>query len=591
MKPENFVLIGRYLMDKPDATQRELAVATKLSLGLVNSTIKAGIASGALEQKNSRELTLTESGAKKLDAYKVKNAIILAAGFGLRCVPLTYETPKGLLEVYGVPMIERQIEQLHEKGITEIIIVVGYKKESFDYLIDKYGVKLVFNPEYATKNNLSSLYCARQWLDSTYVMYGDNWIESNIFNAYEPKSWYSTPFAGGKTVEWCVTTSASDRIEKVITGGEDAWVMVGPSYFSSSFSALYKKHMEECVNRAGTEDYYYEQVFLENLSTMQIYANRQAGNVYEFDNLEELRMFDPSYNEASNSEVMQVIAKILKCTEAEVQIIRHIKEGLSNNSFVFSYDGTKYVMRVPGAGVDMANDRAKEVEVYGKVAPLGICDDLIYIDANPGYKITKYLEKARVCDPYNPSDVKICMKKLREFHELKLECNHTYDLFDRIEYYESLWHTPKSLFRDYEQTKANIMKLRKYIESVPKDWCITMIDSNHNNMLMEETEDGVRVRLIDWEYASMQDPHVDIAAFVNFANYNREQVEALIDAYFVEGCPSETRRKIYAYIAVYGLGMSTWAEYKSQVGVEFGEFILQNYRLVKDYYRIFNESI
>ena len=590
MKPENFVLIGRYLMDKPDATQRELAVATKLSLGLVNSTIKAGIASGELEQKNSRELTLTESGVKKLDAFKVKNAIILAAGFGLRCVPLTYETPKGLLEVYGVPMIERQIEQLHEKGITEIIIVVGYKKESFDYLIDKYGVKLVFNPEYATKNNLSSLHCARQWLDSSYVLYGDNWIENNIFNAYEPRSWYSTPFAGGKTVEWCITTSASDKIEKVELGGEDSWVMVGPAYFSSAFSEIYKKHMEEYQKRPGTEDYYYEQVFIDRLGTLQIYANRQAGNVYEFDNLEELRMFDPSYSNASNNKIMQAIAGVLKCAESEIKIIKHIKEGLSNDLFVFSYNDAKYVMRVPGAGIDMINDRAREVEVYEKIVPHGICDDLVYIDSNPGYKITKYIENARTCDPFNESDVKASIKKLREFHELKLECNYTFDLFERIEYYENLWHTPKSLFKDYEQTKANIMKLRKYIESVPKDWSITHGDFNPANILMEETDGATRVRLIDWEYAGMSDPHIDIVGFVYLAGYNREQIETVIDLYFTEGCPAETRKKIYAYVAIYALWTTVWAEYKRQVGVEFGDFILRQYRLAKDYYRIFNEA-
>ena len=598
VKPENFVLISRYLLEKPEATQRELAVTTKLSLGLVNSTIKEGLATGYLKQKNGRELIIEEEGLKTLEDYKVKSAVILAAGFGSRCVPLTYETPKGLLEVYGQPMIERQIEQLHEKGIKKIIIVVGYKKESFDYLIDKYGVKLVFNPEYATKNNLSSLYCVRQWLDSSYVLMSDFWIEKNIFNTYEPRSWYSTIFAEGNTNEWCIRTSTSDKIEKVEIGGEDSWVLIGPAYFSKSFSEMFCKYLAEYFVRPGTEDFYWEHILKEKLSTLPIYSNRQAGNVYEFENLEELRQFDPSYLRASNSSIMQEIAKILGSEESEIDNIKPLKVGMTNHSFTFSRAGTHYIMRVPGEGTDMMINREHEYEIYQLIAPLGLSDDVVHIDPKTGYKITKLIENARVCDPLNASDVKACMKKLKQFHNMKLECNHTFDIFERIEYYESLWHTRNSNFRDYEETKSNVMKLRKFIESAPRNWSLTHIDAVADNFIFEETDEGTKIRLIDWEYSGMQDQHVDIAMFAVYSMYDREHVEALIDSYFEaendgteepSPCPPEVRKKIYAYIAMCGLLWSNWCEYKNHMGVEFGEYSLCQYRYAKDYYRIFNE--
>ena len=131
MKPENFVIICRQLIKNPQATQRKLAAGSELSLGLVNEIIKECIADEYFEYDEDRNLLLTDTGKALLEKFRVKNAIILAAGFGSRFVPLTYETPKGLLKVYGQPMIERQIEQLLEKGITEIIIVVGYMKENF----------------------------------------------------------------------------------------------------------------------------------------------------------------------------------------------------------------------------------------------------------------------------------------------------------------------------------------------------------------------------------------------------------------------------------------------------------------------------
>ena len=102
-------------------------------------------------------------------AYKVDNAIIMAAGTASRFAPLSFEKPKALIEVRGEVLIERQIKQLFATGINEIVIIVGYKKEQFDYLIDKYGVKLVENKDYLTRNNNASIYYAKQYLKNTYV--------------------------------------------------------------------------------------------------------------------------------------------------------------------------------------------------------------------------------------------------------------------------------------------------------------------------------------------------------------------------------------------------------------------------------------
>ena len=95
---------------------------------------------------------------------KVDNAIILAAGTASRFAPLSQERPKALIEVRGEVLMERQIRQLREAGIQEIVIVVGYRKEDFSYLTEKYGVKLVENPEYLTRNNHSSIYAVKDCL-------------------------------------------------------------------------------------------------------------------------------------------------------------------------------------------------------------------------------------------------------------------------------------------------------------------------------------------------------------------------------------------------------------------------------------------
>ena len=142
---------------KGKLTQRDLAKEAGISLGKANKLIVQCRERGLLVDDARLGYVLTEQGLSYLAPYKVEKAVILAAGFGSRFVPLTYETPKGLLKVFGEPMIERQIKQLHEAGITDISIMVGYLKEKFEYLTDLYGVKLIYNPEYSTRNTISTV--------------------------------------------------------------------------------------------------------------------------------------------------------------------------------------------------------------------------------------------------------------------------------------------------------------------------------------------------------------------------------------------------------------------------------------------------
>ena len=148
----------------PEASQRQVTTKTGLSLGSVNKAIReledAGLA---------QDGCLTPEGFEALHPYKVENAIILAAGLSSRFAPISYEKPKGLLRVRGEVLIERQIRQLQEVGISNITIVVGYKKEYFFYLESKFGVSIVVNSEYAEKNNNASLYLVRDRLSNTYV--------------------------------------------------------------------------------------------------------------------------------------------------------------------------------------------------------------------------------------------------------------------------------------------------------------------------------------------------------------------------------------------------------------------------------------
>ena len=171
------------LRQTPGISQRDIANASDLSLGTVNAAMKAVTEAGLVQNGK-----LTDAGLQALAPHKVENAIIMAAGLSSRFAPISYEKPKGLLKVRGEVLIERQIEQLLEAGITDITVVVGYKKEYFFYLRQKYGVAIVNNDEYASRNNNGSLYRVREKLGNTYVCSSDDYFTENPFEPYVYKA-------------------------------------------------------------------------------------------------------------------------------------------------------------------------------------------------------------------------------------------------------------------------------------------------------------------------------------------------------------------------------------------------------------------
>ena len=223
---QRLVLICRELYEQPAQSQRDLAKKLSLSLGTINTTMAKALDLGYIT-KEDYGYPLTQKGLDFLENYRVDAALFLAAGFGSRFVPLTYETPKGLLKVFGERMIERQIQQLHAVGITDITIAVGYLKEKFEYLIDAYGVKLLYNPEYATKNTLATLWNARSAIEgkNVYILSCDNWMRENMYHTYEPTSWYSASYMEGTTEEWCLSTTKKGRICDIQIGGMALYIL------------------------------------------------------------------------------------------------------------------------------------------------------------------------------------------------------------------------------------------------------------------------------------------------------------------------------------------------------------------------------
>lgn len=571
-------------MEQADITQRQLAQQLGLSLGTVNHLIREAVQEGYISPGGSKgQWQVTEAGLKFMEQFKVDGALIIAAGFGSRFVPLTFEMPKGLLEVFGERMIERQIKQLHEAGITDITIMVGYLKEKFDYLIDKYGVKLIFNPEYADKNTIATVHHARRVMAgrNMYLLPSDNWLRNNMYHAYECCSWYSAVYMEGETSEWCLDYNKKGRITGVTIGGADSWVMYGPAFFSKNDSAAFLKLIEDYYHRPGTDMMHWEQVIMENCDAFPFYVNLQPQDqVYEFENLEELRVFDPKYQNHSDNKAMELVSNVFHVEESKIQDIRCLKSGMTNNSFLFTVEGVHYICRIPGPGTELLLNRHEEKAVYDAVAPLNISDRLIYFDADTGYKITRFYDGSRNSDASDWNDVKACMALLRTLHHTGVRVEHCFDIRRRIAKYEKLCHD--ILFEDYREVRGKMNRILDKLDALNRPKVLAHIDSVADNFLF--LPDG-RVKLIDWEYAGMCDGLIDPAMGGIYARYNEEEMDRLL-AVYLEREPSEEERLVYdSYVALGGFLWALWAVYKESLGDELGDYTLNMYRYAKTYYK------
>ena len=276
--------------------------------------------------------------------YKVDNAVIMAAGTASRFAPISYERPKALIEVKGEILIERQIRQLKEAGIPEIIVVTGYKKEQFEYLKDKFGVKIVENNEFLTRNNNGSIYAVRDYLRNTYICSSDNYFSENPFEREVDDGYYAAVYADGETKEWCLTEDAEGYIDSVTVGGSNAWFMLGHVFWTEEFSREFVKLLEEIYDLPETVGLLWESIYMKHLDRFKLKIRKYPDDViFEFDTLDELREFDTNYVDDTRSEILKSVAAKLGCKERDIVNVTACKSADNSASGMnFTVFGERY---------------------------------------------------------------------------------------------------------------------------------------------------------------------------------------------------------------------------------------------------------
>lgn len=262
---------------------------------------------------------------------------------------------------------------------------------------------------------------------------------------------------------------------------------------------------------------------------------------------------------------------------------------MTNSSKLIELDGHKYILRIAGKGTEKLINRKEEKEVYETIKNLHISDEVLYFDEETGTKITRYIENGHTCNNKNNEEMLRCIAVVKKLHKSKLTVNHEFDLYEKIKYYQNLMFSTtneaKSKYEDYDEVFEDTMTALKINDIYTKEYCLCHIDPNQDNFVITKND----VRLIDWEYAAMQDSLLDVAMFCIYAMYNKKQIDNYINLWFKDEAKPNKRTiaRIYCYIAAAGLLWSNWCEYKNHLGQEFGGvYELSQYNYAKKYSKL-----
>lgn len=289
-------------------------------------------------------------------SYQVDNAVIMAAGTSSRFAPLSYEKPKALIEVKGEILIERQLRQLQEAGICQVLLVVGYQKEQFAYLKKKFDVILIENKDYLFRNNHASIYAVKNYLKNTYICSADNYFTENPFEREVSDAYYAAVYADGETNEWCMEEDSDGNISQITIGGKNAWYMLGHAFWNEKFSRKFIEILEKVYRLPETSGLLWESIYASHLDELKLKIRKYPKDfIFEFDTLDELRTFDSSYIHDTRSNLLKTAARELQCREADITSIQALKssdnaaEGFSfwagKMQYVYSYK-TQMIRRI-----------------------------------------------------------------------------------------------------------------------------------------------------------------------------------------------------------------------------------------------------
>ena len=500
---------------------------------------------------------------------KVKKALVLAGGMGTRLRPLSLTTPKPLLEIKGVPIVESIIRTLIIKGIEEIYLVIGYGKEKFNYLKEKYQeVEFIYNKDYATRDTMSALYAARNVLNDHFIIIdGDLYVGNrNVINTKIDKSHYLYRPLELQNDEWGFHLDfLTNNVLEVRKPNELVYLnnkLYGVSFWLKDDLAVLLAEIKDKYNDPAYVDKTYDEVINNILDKITLgVVEIPDKQLFEIKVLEELLEVDDSYVMFKS---IDLLCKVLKIEKDDItKIYDSPGRSLNNQNYVVEVGNKKYLLRIPGKGTELFNDRKAEREAYLQLKDQDLAEEAYFIDPISGIKISRFYDESRILDVNNEDELKALMKKLKKLHEGSFKFNHD-DVFDRMRRYDSYVASVrgrKYYTNEFKEIHREILKIEETFKDNFEQAPIHA-DLSPNNVLI--TKEG-KVVLIDLEFVSMGDPYTDLANFSHDANYSSLETIKLLELYLDRKPKDNEIYKLLLLCSAVSVMWYIWAVYKMSV--------------------------
>lgn len=508
--------------------------------------------------------------SQELEEYKVDNAVILAAGVTKETI---YAPPKGLFLIDGVPIIERQICQLREAGIDEIYIVVGYKKEMYFYLEEKYGVHLIGNPR-LDKNNIYSLYLARKYLKNTYVCACDYYFRENPFSLFEYRSYHVTTYLTDAHRKFVVKTNHKGRIIDIIAGASEGECIHGVAFFDHEFSASLVRFLEAEIDNYRVAPLFWQEFVARHTDDLDLYTRHlDASEAMEFDDLRALRSMSILFVDSVSTQIVKNICEQIGCTPKDISYVDILDAGHSNITFKVVAAGKDYVYRYPGVSGKNIVSRERETFSNKLGKKLGIDNTLIFIDSS-GHKLSDFVPNAHPLDPKKQSEIGALARLVRKLHEYEVTAEeiekYSFDPLKEADRLLTLSCANKdNLFEIFRDVREAVYKISAALDKDHFKKAVCHCNLNSNNCLITDHS----FDLIDWEFSGYCDIAYDFP-FLGDYDFREEDLFAYLTDYYGRKPTDDEYRHWLCYRAVHYWYYTCWAIYKESVNEDCGNLLL-----------------
>ncbi len=611
------------LSKEPEISQRDIAKVCKISIGKVNYSVNELSQEGYIETEKvgkSFRYLLTEKGKnyliKELEHFQdtkvsinhkenktITQAVILAAG-----KREYFDRPAGLLEIHETTLIERTVRILEENGINKIVIVTGYRKErieEFEGLKGKENIILTENPRFLWTGSMASLGKAAEYITDDFILIEDDILieEQAIVELlnYEGRDCMLITKESGSGDEAFVEIRNGHihQISKDIhrlnrIDGE----MVGISKISygvfQEILRIYADNRNPYVN--------YEYMLLDVARTIDLGYLKIPDIIWaEIDNQEHyFKVTDKIYpllkvkeEKFKEEELKQLVAEALNTNKSLVTSIESLG-GLTNRNYKMVINSKEYAVRVPGKGTEKYLNRYTEKMISEKASNLGINPKVAYFDEHTGLKIVEYISNAETLNAKTAKredNLTMVADILRRLHHSGENFEEQFDVFEKIKEYEQVLENANgTLIEGYNDVKKQVLQLEYDYKSLNVPLSPCHIDPLAENFVKSGDN---RMYLIDWEYAGMNDPLWDVAAYIIESELSPVEEKLFLLEYFNGVINEEKLKRLLMNKIFQDFLWTIWALMKEANGEDFGSYAITRFTRAKNNlrkYKLLEES-